>query len=70
LKYQVCGTGFFVYFKLEFFGLQQAENASSNWEKNPVHQGCYFKLKNCKNQLQIDWGCIVFRFSGEPDFQT
>ena len=54
LKYQVWWTGFLVYFKLEFYWLQQAEKSSSNLEKNPFHQTWYFKLVNCKNQVQID----------------
>ena len=54
LKYPVWWTWFLVYFKLEFYRLQQAEKSSSNYEKNPVNQTRYFKLENCKNQVQID----------------
>ena len=38
--------GFLLYFKLEFFSLQQAEK--SNWGKNPVHQTQYFKTGELK----------------------
>ena len=56
LKYPVWWTGFLVYFKLEFYRLQQAEKFSSNREKNPVHQTGYFKLKGSKNQVKKDKG--------------
>ena len=56
LKYWVWWIEFLVYFKLEFYRLQQAEKSSSNWEKNPVYQTGYLKLENCKNQVQIDRG--------------
>ena len=46
-------TWFLVYFKVRFYKLQQAETSSSTWGKNPVHQTGYFKLENCKNQVQI-----------------
>ena len=39
----------------------QAEKSSSNLGKNPVHQTRYFKLENCKNQVQIDRGHGLYR---------
>ena len=46
LKYRAWWTGFLVYFKLEFYRLQKAEK--------PAYQTGYFKLENCKNQVQMD----------------
>ena len=53
----VWWTWFLVYFKLEFYR-QQIEKSRSNLKKNPVHQTRYFKLQNCKNQVQIDRGTV------------
>ena len=53
LKYNVWWSGFLDCFKLEFHRLQQVEKSSSNWKKI-AHQTQYFKLENCKNQVQID----------------
>ena len=59
LKHSVWRTWFLVYFKVRFYKLQQAETSSSTWGKNPVHQTGYFKLENCKNQVQIDRRLVV-----------
>ena len=54
----VWWTWYLVYFKLGYW-LQQAEKSSLNWEKIQFiklrpNQTEYFKLENCKNQVQID----------------
>ena len=43
-----------IFTPFQLYRLKQAEKSSSNWEKNPVHQTWYFKLENCKNQVEID----------------
>ena len=55
----VWWTWFLVYFKLEFYRLQWTEKCSSNKEKNAIHQTWYFKVENCKNQVQIDKGYTI-----------
>ena len=49
------------------YRLQQEENSSSNYlRKNPVPQIGYFKLKNCKNHVEIDSGYKVFSSTAIP----
>ena len=64
LKYQffIDELDFLVYFKLEFYTLQQKRKSNSNYEKNPVHQTPYFKLVNWKIPVQMDRGIGSNRF--------
>ena len=36
----------------------------NTYTKDQVHQNRYFKLENCKNQVQIDRGCGYISFAG------
>ena len=49
----------FFEFNCFFVACTGSKNSFLNWKKNPVDQTRIFKLKNVKNQMQIDmgWGC-------------
>ena len=61
LKYRVWWTWFLVFFKYEFYRLQQTEKSSSNFGKNPVHQTWNFQLENWNSSA--DRYRIVARFN-------
>ena len=41
---------------LNFTDYSRQKNSVQTGKKNPVHQTQYFRLENCKNQVQIDGG--------------
>ena len=50
-----------LFFSLFQTWILQATAGKKKWfkmGKNPVHQTWYFKLENCKNQVQIDRGSV------------